>query len=167
VVDNVWVALWFACYEAKTVTRGSEQYMHFEKRIPRPHDKDQYAYVLLLESAFFDPVGGFPGHYKDNRSETIDLRVAAPSHFVRPHAQHGLLVRRLSNTELPLSDFGPMHVGTIRVNLASALDWLGSATTLTSHALFPPAYYDYGYRELLEFVKSENKILGFIHRVQA
>ena len=166
-VDNVWVALWFACYEAKTVTRGSEQYMHFEKRIPRPHDKDQYAYVLFLESAFFDPVGGFPGHYKDNRSETIDLRVAAPSHFVRPHAQHGLLVRRLSNTELPLSDFGPMHVGTIRVNLASALDWLGSATTLTSHALFPPAYYDYGYRELLEFVKSENKILGFIHRVQA
>jgi hypothetical protein len=167
VVDNVWVALWFACYEARTTIRGSEQYLHFEKRIPRADGKPEYAYVLLLESAFFNPVGGFPGHYEDKKSETIDLRVAAPSHFVRPHAQHGLLVRRLSNRALPSSDCSPLHVGTIRVDLAAALDWLGSAATLTSHALFPPAYYDYGYRELLEFVRPENNILGFIHRVQA
>jgi hypothetical protein len=166
VVDNIWVALWFACHRAKTVGRGKEEYIHFEKRVPGLAD-EKYAYILLLESAFFDLVDGHPGHYRDDRSETIDLRIAAPSHFVRPHAQHGVLVRRLSNSKLPVGDCRPLHVGTIRVDLAAALDWLGSAATLTSHALFPPAYYDYGYRELLEFVHPENLWLGFVHRVQA
>lgn len=168
VVDNIWVALWFACHHAKAISRGTEEYMHFEKRIPGllTTTEPEYAYVLLLESAFFKPID-FPGHYRDDRSETIDLRVAAPSHFVRPHAQHGLLVRKLSNTGLPVSDCRNLHVGTIRVDLAAAIDWLGSASTLTSHSLFPPAYYDYGYRELLEHVNPQSRVLGFIHRVQA
>ena len=126
-----------------------------------------FAYVLLLESAYFDPTDGRPGHYRDGRSETIDLRVAVPSHFVRPHAQHGLLVRKLSKNGLPVCDCGALHVGTIRVDLAAALEWIGSAATLTSHSLFPPAYYDYGYRELLEFVRPTEKVIGHVHRVQA
>ena len=139
VVDNIWVALWFACHLAKGLSRGGEAYLHFEKRIPGSHTSSNppYAYVLLLESAFFEPVAGLPGHYRDDRSETINLRIAAPSHFVRPHAQHGVLVRRLSKTGLPVGDCSALHVGTIRVELAAALDWLGSATTLTSHSLFP------------------------------
>jgi hypothetical protein len=169
VVDNIWVALWFACHQAKSLARGDEEYLHFEKRVPRlqASGDPQYAYVLLLESASFEPVAGLPGHYRDDRSETIDLRVAAPSHFIRPHAQHGLLVRRLSNSGSPVGDCRPLHVGTIRVDLADALDWLGSASTLTIHSLFPPAYYDYGYRELLEFVQPGIGILGSIHRIQA
>jgi hypothetical protein len=169
VVDNLWVALWFACHHAKALARGSEEYLHFEKRIPtqRATPDADYAYVLLLESAFFTPVDGHPGHYRDDRSETIDLRVAAPSQFVRPHAQHGILVRKLSKAGLPVGDCSALHVGTIRVELAAALDWLGSAATLTCHSLFPPAYYDYGYRELLEFVRPTRVDLGCIHRVQA
>lgn len=158
VVDNLWVPLWFACHHAKSVSRGNEEYLHFEKRIPGSKG-GQFAYVLLLESAFFDVVDGELGHYRDERSETIDLRIAAPSHFVRPHAQHGMLIRRLSKKSgLPVSDCRQLHVGTIRVDLAS---------TLTSHSLFPPAYYDYGYRELLEFVRPTGDLLGFIHRIQA
>ena len=170
VVDNIWVALWFACHHAKSVVRGQEEYLHFEKRIPHQNSKaaePDYAYILLVESAYFEPVVGQPGHYKDNRSETIDLRIAAPSQFVRPHAQHGVLVRQLSKAGLPVSNFKSLHAGTIRVNLSSALDWMGSGATLTCHAIFPPAYYDHGYRELLEFVRPSDKELGFIHRIQA
>lgn len=166
VVDNVWVALWFACHVART-SKAAREYLHFEKRFPRSLAKPEYCYVLLLESAYFTGMDGCPGRFCDELSETIDLRVAAPSHFIRPHAQHGVLVRRLSKKSgLPKCDFGAMLVGVIRVNLADALEWLGSASTLTSHSLFPPAYYDYGYRELLENVTTGNGTLGSISRIQ-
>lgn len=166
VVDNIWIALWFACHSARSAG-WPEEFLHFEKRIPNPRVDQEYAYVLLLASAHSTPVPGKPGRFKDERSETIDLRTAVPSHFVRPHAQHGLLVRRLSNTGLPVSDQLPLHVGTIRIRLEAALDWLGDATTLTTHSLFPPAFYDYGYRELLSGVKPSGRELGSIHRMQA
>ena len=76
-------------------------------------------------------------------------------------------MRRLSKKGLPVSDCRALHVGTIRVDLPSALDWLGDATTLTTHALFPPAFYDYGYRELLEYVVLQDDVLGAINKVQA
>jgi hypothetical protein len=165
VVDNIWIALWFACHSANA-TGWPEEYLHFEKRIPKLRGEQEYAYVLLLASAHSTPLPGLPGRFRDERSETIDLRTAVPSHFVRPHAQHGLLVRRLSKTGQPVSDNLPLHVGTIRVQLEAALDWLGDATTLTTHSLFPPAFYDYGYRELLAGIKPTHKSLGSIHRVQ-
>lgn len=165
VVDNIWVALWFACHTAQVVG-WPEESLHFERRTPDVRRGEEFAYVLLLQSSI-TPHPVRPGYYQDNRSETIDLRIAVPSHFVRPHAQHGLLIRRLSNRGNPVSDNRPLHVGTIRVRLASALDWLGTGATLTSHSLFPPAYYDYGYRELLANVATGRKELGAIHRIQA
>ncbi len=165
VVDNIWVALWFSCHEALVAGKVKE-YLHFEKRI-QIEPTSKYAYILLLESAYFDPVSGRPGHYRDEKTETIDLRISAPSHFVRPHAQHGILVRKLSKTGLPVSDCSTMHVGTIRVNLLAAMDWLGTASTLTTHSLFPPAFYDYGYRELVDHIHPRDRLLGAIHRVQA
>jgi len=163
VVDNVWIALWFACHQA--LAKGwPEEYLHFEKRTPGVGP--QYAYLLLLESAFFEPKDGQPGHYRDERSETIDLRVAAPSHFVRPHAQHGLLIRRLSKTGLPVSDCRPLIAGIIRTDLANAIGWMGNASTLVAHSIFPPAYYDSGYLELLKGVVPKHRDLGSIHRIQ-
>jgi hypothetical protein len=166
VVDNIWIALWFACHNARGIG-WPEEYLHFEKRIPNHRGDEEYVYVLLLASAQSTQVSGQPGHFRDARSETMDLRVAVPSQYVRPHAQHGILVRRLSITGQPVSDNRPLHVGTIRVRLSAALDWLGSAATLTAHSLFPPAYYDYGYRELLGGVVPSKRTLGSIHRVQA
>jgi hypothetical protein len=166
VVDNIWIALWFACHSARTVG-WPEEYLHFEKRIINPRVDREYAYILLLASAYSTPVPDKPGRFRDEESETIDLRTAVPSYFVRPHAQHGLLVRKLSKKGLPVSDQLPLHVGTIRVRLEAALDWLGDATTLTTHSLFPPAFYDSGYRELLRGVKPARRELGSIHRIQA
>jgi len=166
VVDNIWIALWFACHSARAFG-WPEEYLHFEKRIPDPRCAQEYAYVLLLASAYSNPITSQPGLFRSDRSETIDLRSAVPSHFVRPHAQHGLLVRRLSKTGLPVCDQLPLLVGTIRVRLEAALDWLGDAKTLTSHSLFPPVFYDYGYRELLSRVKPLHQELGSIQRMQA
>lgn len=187
VIDNIWVALWFACHDAMGV---SGKYLHFERRIQSfpelreskrttarktPLSKtlldstscsSEYAHILLLESAYFTPKDGQLGLYRNEQSETIDLRVAAPSYFVRPHAQHGLLVRCLSRNGQPVGDCTKLHVGTIRVPLSAALDWLGNASTLTTHSLFPPAYYDYGYRELLQDFPEEVSGLGAIHHVQ-
>jgi hypothetical protein len=164
VVDNIWVALWFACHIAQSFG-WPEQFLHFEKRVTENNGKDEYAYVLLLASAYFNSTS--PGYYQNNRTETIDLRVAAPSHFIRPHAQHGLLVRKLNARGTPAIDASPLHVGTIRIKLSLALDWLGTASTLTNHTLFPPAFYDYGYQELLKDIKPSEKNLGSIFRIQA
>jgi hypothetical protein len=167
VVDNIWIALWFACNNALTIG-WPEGHLHFEKRIANNYSADEFAYILLISSAFFTPISkASPGYYQDKNSETIDLRVAVPSQFVRPHAQHGLLVRQLNSRNRPVNNFLPMHVGTIRVRLSSALDWLGAGATLTCHSLFPPAYYDVGYRELLERIRPTDKRLGSIYRIQA
>jgi hypothetical protein len=44
-VDNIWVALWFACHKAH-VTGKQFQYLHFEKRLP--DDDNEFAYILLI-----------------------------------------------------------------------------------------------------------------------
>lgn len=36
-VDNIWVALWFACHKAH-VSGKKSQYLHFEQRIPGPDE---------------------------------------------------------------------------------------------------------------------------------
>ena len=166
VVDNIWIALWFACHKASTTGRVNE-FLHFEKRQPREEAKEEsFAYIFLMESAYFNSVDGEPGHYRDERSATVDLRCAAPSQFVRPHAQHGLLIQRLSHKGKAVHDFSDMVIGCIRVDLESALEWLGNAATLSTHALFPPAYYDYGFRELLEHIVCPPEGLGAIHVIQ-
>jgi FRG domain-containing protein len=167
VVDNVWIALWFACYMAHSFGKHGE-YLHFEKRIVRHVKPDEsFAYILLLESAATPNAKLGPGCFKDDDSATIDLRIAAPSHFVRPHAQHGLVIKSLDkNGKAPLN-FSPLLVGIIRVDLADALEWLGSGDMLNVHALFPPPPYDVGYQEILNNVTESSEILGAIHHIGA
>jgi hypothetical protein len=108
-----------------------------------------------------------PGCFKDDDSEAIDLRIAAPSHFVRPHAQHGLVIKALDKEGRASIDFSPLLAGIIRVDLADALDWLGSGDMLNVHSLFPPPPYDFGYQEILDNLPVPNKHLGAIHRIGA
>jgi hypothetical protein len=167
VVDNIWVALWFACHTAHPFGKRAE-YLHFEKRIVR-HTKcqDRYAYILLLEAAATPDLKSGPGCFRDADSATIDLRIAAPSQFVRPHAQHGLCLQSLNSRGKPKVDFSPLLVGIIRVNLADALEWLGSGELLNVHALFPPPPYDFGYQEILKSSMSPGRLLGAIHHIGA
>jgi FRG domain len=84
-VDNIWVALWFACHKAHASGKRS-QYLHFETRLPG-QTPDDFAYILLI--AVDSEPGGAPGLLKGKSTELVDLRVTCPSIFLRPHAQPG------------------------------------------------------------------------------
>ena len=47
IVDNVWIALWFACNQAKGVGKSGE-FVHFERR--KPTAKSEYAYITMIKA---------------------------------------------------------------------------------------------------------------------
>ena len=165
-VDNVWVALWFACHRAHSVPKAP-RFVHFERRDPVRRDENRFAYVLVVEVERGVGVPACPGLYKGNTSWWIDLRIAVPSHFIRPHAQHGLLFRRNVYSAHDDADCAPFVVGIVRVRLREALDWIGHGSTLSVHSFFPPPSYDFGYQELLSKMLEVDDILGAIHHVGA
>jgi hypothetical protein len=112
-VDNAWVALWFACHRA-VVTGTNQNYLHFERL---PSSSSEFVYVLLLQAD--NVVQSAPGHWRGTSYQIIDLRVASPSTYLRPHAQHGLLIRStrdISRIDATLADVDllPAVVGTLR-----------------------------------------------------
>lgn len=155
-VDNIWVALWFACHHARSIGRSGE-YLHFERRVPRT-DSTGKVYVLLVatDAVGFDQYR--PGFYAGKNTELIDLRIAAPSVFVRPHAQHGLLMRQKGHDAQRPLEYSRQIRGILEIDLTDALEWLGNSTALSTHSLFPPPFYDNGYKNLLgiEFKGSRN-----------
>lgn len=167
VVDNIWVALWFACHEAKVTADGI--FLHFQRRIPS--DENKYAYIYLLAADLTHRNKDKPGYWNGDNTELIDLRIAVPSFFLRPHAQHGLLFRCKggSNSSRPLSYANQIR-GIVRIPLLKAFDWLGDGHTVSIHSLFPPAYYDNGYKILLQSGvdnKKQDRYLGLIHHIGA
>ena len=163
-VDNIWVALWFACYEAKS-TGDFGRYLHFESR--RDEGADRFAYILMVGSEVTSIDAACPGLLRGPMTETIDLRTAVPSGFIRPHAQHALLFRRHKGLDHSHIDYSEFVVGVIRVTLREALSWLGRGDLVAIHSLFPPPTYDYGFRELLDGAPLGNQIVGSIHHVGA
>lgn len=145
-IDNIWVALWFACHQVFSSGRYGWKYIHFQRR-DAYNEPDAMAYVLCVATEF-SPTK-VAGHHQGNSTELIDLRICAPSVFLRPHAQHGLLFRmRPTDTGRPL-DYASCIRGIVGIKLRDALNWLGDAPTLSVHGLFPPPYYDTGYGQLL------------------
>jgi FRG domain len=151
-VDNIWVALWFSCYKAH-VSGDKSQYLHFERR-DAATSNDEFAYILLIGADYTQT--GAPGLFKGPNTELVDLRLACPSIFLRPHAQHGVLFRKRGQGVMRPVDYSGQVRGVIGIRLSDALAWLGDAKTLSVHALFPPPYYDFGYRILLDG-RFENK----------
>lgn len=148
-VDNVWVALWFACHHAWV----TERCIHYERRNPRLEcSKSPYAYILLIGDEFSDgqnSIGiGPPKMYSGKQSELVDLRYAVPSTYIRPHAQHGLMIRKVPGVSEDRS-LESLLKGVIRMDLADALDWLGHSIPLSPFGMVPPPMFDSGYGELL------------------
>lgn len=167
VVDNLWIALWFACHTAHAFGKHG-QYLHFERRVVRHTPaKECFAYILLLESSATSDTNLGAGCFIDKNSATIDLRIAAPSHFVRPHAQHGLVMRALDKEGRVPIDCSSLLAGIIRVDLSDALEWLGAGELLNVHSLFPPPPYDVGYQEILNNLPPPSNSLGAIHHIGA
>jgi len=162
VVDNIWVALWFACHQAYSVGPTGE-YLHFEQR--GKSGSQEFAFILLI-SADSNPIKKSPpGTLIGKSTELVDLRVAAPSVFLRPHAQHGLLIRMRGDSGMRPIDYSSRIRGIVRIPLPDALDWLGSGKMLGVHALFPPPYYDHGYDILLRSGIAGSLDAGAIHHI--
>ena len=164
VVDNIWVALWFACHEANAVGKLRE-YLHFDRLPPIRIADNVYVVLLRADTDTADPE--YPGLLQGPHTEVIDLRISCPSVFLRPHAQHAYLIRRSKGLDHKATDYSDLIVGTLRVSLRNAIDWLGDGELLSVRSLFPPASYDYGYRRLLENAPEGNESVGAIHFIGA
>jgi hypothetical protein len=77
------------------------------------------------------------------------------------------LVRKRTVSDYRQIDYSGLLVGVVRVLLVDALGWLGDGSLLSTHSLFPPAQYDFGYRELLQGAASGNAHVGAIQHVGA
>jgi hypothetical protein len=149
-VDNIWVALWFAVYQAHSYAKG--RYLHFDLR--RPADGDEYGYILLVATDDDRRRRTRKGFMSGNRTELVDLRVAAPSVFIRPHAQHGLLfrpraIRQVNDGYVRPLDYSSHVRGIVRFCVEDGIRWLGQGEVHSIRGLFPPPYFDNGYSILL------------------
>lgn len=166
-VDNIWIALWFSLFEAYPFNNG--RYVHFE---PRRDADDEFGYILLIavdETRRVKPVKGF---LLGSNTETVDLRIAAPADFLRPHSQHGLLFRPKKNQKPDQGGFSRAldyldHVrGILKYKTSNAYRWLGQGEAHSVRSLFPPPFHDHGYMTLLEADLGDD-IIGRVHHVGA
>ena len=160
-VDNIWIALWFACHHAWCWKDGDMEYLHYSIRSPRLEGEGvHYAYIYVL--GFNSGYSSLdkkkrrtfvPGMSWGENAEMLDLRYAIPSLFLRPHAQHGVLLRSfkyLPNGGMRYnSDMSDLVQGVIRFDLLDGLEWLGYGASLDVSSVFPPPAFDSGYGDLL------------------
>lgn len=149
-VDNVWVALWFALHQAKTVAIHSHEYVYYFD------SKAEYAYIILIVSDAKEETTQF-GVYKGHDTTLVDLRKATPSYFLRPHAQHAYMIRK--NIEFP-GDYSDLIVGIAKIPTTLGFKWLGSNEFLSLSSLFPASYFDSGYKILLKNYPEEENAGG-------
>jgi hypothetical protein len=157
VVDNIWIALWFACHEFIVDTEVKRYAHHLRRSVAQ--EPAARAFVSILSTGSVTSFG-LPGCWEGQTARLIDLRVAAPSLYLRPHAQHGLLIASKDWGSKATIDVGPLHQVTLKIRLVDALSWLGDGTMLRPFVLFPPATEDHGYRRLLEYSPPPPKRLG-------
>ena len=149
VVDNLWVALWFACHHFEREGR----YVHVvRKTLHGPARVGVYVIAVVMAGETQEVAPGL--HLSQVSGRTIDLRRAVPSYYIRPHAQHGLLVRPRAD------DMANLKMAAFRVELADALTWLGESLLLSAFGLYPPATVDDGYRQLLNATGKSTNIPG-------
>lgn len=146
-VDNVWVALWFALHQAKTVSINSHEYVYYYE------SKEDYAYIILMASDAQKETKQF-GVYTGADTTLVDLRKATPSYFLRPHAQHAYMIRK--NEKFP-GDYSDLIVGIAKIPTSVGFKWLGSNEFLSLSSLFPATYFDSGYKILLKAYPEENQ----------
>lgn len=84
----------------------------------------------------------------------VDLRKAIPSFYLRPHAQHALVVRKRDDGEkshdADYYDMASQAIGILRVRVDVANQWLDNGDLASKGNLFPSPSVDQGYNSLLK-----------------
>ncbi|WP_420885012.1 FRG domain-containing protein [Adlercreutzia muris] len=160
VVDNHWVSLWMGLNRAQTI-KSIERYCHYATRAisigelatasyegrnstttqPEPEEHEIYQYVSLIAVPYPEKQRNGVGESQDFIE--VDLRQALPSYFLRPHAQHGLVIRRRPHGEkiridADAYDLATSVVGIIKLRIDYVRAWMGTGELLTQENLFPP-----------------------------
>lgn len=177
VVDNHWVALWMGLNQAEKPKQYNQHYHYAERSIPLVElakgepvsDNLLFQYILLMAIPF-PSNRTFTGIQSSSDYLEVDLRQTLPSTFLRPHAQHGLVIRRKvhqpSSCGTDAYDMAHSVIGIIKIRIDKVHEWMGSGTLLTQNNLFPPPGYDYGYDLLLSrsdlFEGSEFSIARYV-----
>ena len=140
VVDNIWVALWFALHESKSIIINNREYVHYYD------SRQKYAYIVLMASDATTAVKPY-GVYEGKETTVVDLRKATPSFYIRPHAQHAYMIKK---NELFAADYSDLIVGIIKIPTQLGQQWVGENDLLKLNSLFPSPHFDYGYHYLLK-----------------
>ena len=151
-VDNIWIALWFACNLAKIDdSRGI-------KEITYQQIKNDECFIYLVRIPLENDTEK-PGVYSNCESTLIDLRSCIPSYFIRPHMQHGLLLQKkypIISDKIWLMD--EFIEGIVKINVSIAHQILGNGESVKFSSLFPNKSNDHGLEKLLN-VKCLQKMI--------
>lgn len=157
VVDNTWVALWFALHRTKATVVDGREYIHIFE-----HNASDYGYIVLVDSDAKIEDSYFSGIYRGETTVMVDLRKAVPSYFLRPHAQHALMIRKQSTKCEDCADYTDKIIGIAKISVADGLKWIGQTGLMSVQSLFPPPYYDTGYASLLNEYHNQKDDANFI-----
>lgn len=138
VVDNHWIALWFA----------SHQYDKSIGRYVRNENKYSYVIVFALPTTS-ESSKEENGLFYSDECIAVDLRQACPSTILRPHMQHGMLFALKDENGDYLEDYAKNVVCVIKIRTDYCIDWLGQTDLLREESLFPCRSKD----EMLNMIK--------------
>lgn len=164
-VDNHWVALWMGLHKFTKYGDSLNHYkcerrnfsaldliesnMNTENASADSHNP--YLYIAMIAIPYMDYVKRGVREGKD--FVEVDLRSALPSTYLRPHAQHALVVRRRvgNNTEncAEYFDMANQATGILRIRIDRANQWLGEGVLMSVSNMFPSPAIDTGYNTLL------------------
>lgn len=158
IVDNHWVALWMGLNKNISY-KNVKLYNHYvEREIPLIDfvdgksctEEDLFQYILLIAVPSKNENNN-TGIYTSADYYKVDLRQALPSTYLRPHAQHGLVVRKRPHGggNVNKYDMSDNVVGIVKIRIDRVKQWIGNGELLSQSNLFPPPAYDNGYDILL------------------
>lgn len=182
VVDNHWVALWMGLNKYEVKEQIDKYAKYVERTIPlieknsgdeelydkKEWEKRIYQFILLI-AVPFPECQTIDGINDTKDIIEIDLRKSLPSIFLRPHAQHGLVIKKNVQKDIKSAidyDLSTNVVAIIKIRIDRAKQWIGNGELLTQDNLIPPPGYDPGYDLLLSkyelFHKSSLKITKYM-----
>lgn len=168
-VDNHWVALWFGLNKCSTKRIGEIDYATYSSRLINEYQMldntdSIYQYLILIAADMGTEISGV---IDGKDILTIDLRIALPSTFLRPHAQHGIVLRRKLHTADSNYDISNNVVSILKIRNDLADKWLGNGELVKFNNLFPSQFHDHAYSFLLErqdlFCDTTNSIVQYIY----
>ena len=153
VVDNHWVALWMGLNTPQKLGKKHGYIRYTPREIPFIktmkgqviNEENLYQYILLIAIPNSREHNTHIGITRTEKFVSIDLRQALPSVFLRPHAQHGIVVRKRCDSNCAADfDIATEVIGILKIRIDYATEWLGDGLLLSQDNLFPPAAFDQG-----------------------